>query len=58
MIVSLKKTVLKFQPDIIFHLAAQSLVKRSYENPTETWKSNLIGTINILEILRFKKKNV
>ena len=56
--ISLKKTVLKFQPDIIFHLAAQSLVKKSYENPTETWKSNLIGTINILEILRVIKKNV
>ncbi len=54
--ISLKKTVLKFQPDIIFHLAAQSLVKKSYENPTETWKSNLIGTINILEILRVIKK--
>ena len=54
--VGLKKTVLKFQPDIIFHLAAQSIVKRSYENPTETWKSNLIGTIHVLEILRSVKK--
>jgi len=39
-------------PDYVFHLAAQSLVKRSYEDPCLTWNTNLIGTQNILESLR------
>ena len=52
----LKKTFLKFKPDYVFHLAAQAIVKVSYENPVETWKTNLIGTVNILECLRLAKK--
>jgi len=52
----LKKNVKKFNPDFVFHLAAQSLVKKSYENPLETWKTNLIGTINILESIKDLKK--
>ena len=42
----------KINPDIVFHLAAQSLVRRSYKNPYETWTTNLMGTLNLLEILR------
>jgi CDP-glucose 4,6-dehydratase len=37
------------KPDIIFHLAAQSLVKKSYLNPIETWSTNVIGTLNVIE---------
>lgn len=48
----LKKIIIKEKPDFIFHLAAQSLVRKSYNNPLETWKTNLIGTINVLECLR------
>lgn len=40
------------KPDFVFHLAAQSLVRRSYEDPVETWETNLMGTINVLEALR------
>jgi CDP-glucose 4,6-dehydratase len=47
----------KIKPDYVFHLAAQSLVKRSYEDPTITWNTNLIGTLNILESLRKLKNN-
>ena len=47
----LKKVFNKIQPDFVFHLAAQSLVKTSYENPETTFKSNCIGTLNILESL-------
>lgn len=36
-------------PEIIFHLAAQSLVRRSYQSPLETWSSNVLGTANILD---------
>ena len=53
----LKKTFKKYQPDYVFHLAAQSLVKKSYSNPTYTWETNTIGTLNILESLREIKKS-
>ena len=55
-LVSLKKFVKKFKPDFVFHLAAQSIVKKSYQNPIQTWSTNTIGTINILESLRQLKK--
>ena len=45
----LKKEILDFQPDIIFHLAAQALVRRSYEIPSETFEVNAVGTANLLE---------
>lgn len=41
-----------FQPDILFHLAAQPLVRKSYENPRETFQTNIIGTFNVLEAAR------
>ncbi len=46
----------KIAPDYIFHLAAQPLVKLAYLNPVETWKTNVIGTVNILESLRVLEK--
>ena len=53
----LKKTFKKYQPDYVFHLAAQSLVRRSYSDPVYTWETNTIGTLNILESLKELKKN-
>jgi CDP-glucose 4,6-dehydratase len=52
----LKKFIQKYQPDFVFHLAAQSIVKVAYENPVQTWSTNAIGTVNILESLRQLKK--
>ena len=55
----LKKKILLIKPDIIFHLAAQSLVKESFNDPYKTWTTNLIGSINLLEVLKnlqIKKK--
>ncbi len=52
----LKKVFKKYQPDFVFHLAAQSIVRKSYSNPVETWKTNLIGTLNVLESLKEIKK--
>jgi CDP-glucose 4,6-dehydratase len=49
---TVKKTIEKINPDFIFHLAAQALVKTSYESPLETISTNAIGTINILESVR------
>ncbi|WP_435189567.1 CDP-glucose 4,6-dehydratase [Pseudothioglobus sp. nBUS_23] len=42
----------KFNPDIVFHMAAQSLVRKSYSNPIETYEVNIIGTANVLEAAR------
>lgn len=42
----------EFQPEIVFHLAAQPLVRLSYEIPVETYETNVMGTINILEAIR------
>ena len=53
----LKKIFRKFKPDFVFHLAAQPLVKYSYENPELTFNTNSIGTLNVLECLRETKKN-
>jgi len=44
------------QPDIIFHLAAQSLVRRSYLNPTLTYETNVLGTVYLLNALKSLKK--
>tara|TARA_Y100000590_G_scaffold140338_1_gene160956 strand:- start:4712 stop:5812 length:1101 start_codon:yes stop_codon:yes gene_type:complete len=52
----LKKTFKKHQPDYVFHLAAQTLVKKSYLDPMYTWQTNMIGTLNVLEALREIKK--
>ncbi len=54
------KTVKDFvnfaDPDIIFHLAAQPLVRDSYDNPLDTWMINTIGTINLLESVKNIRK--
>lgn len=48
----LNKFILNIKPDIVFHLAAQPLVITSYNNPRLTYEVNIIGLINLLEILR------
>ena len=54
----LTNTILRFKPDYIFHLAAEAIVKRAYQNPRYTWETNTMGTINILEALSKIKKKV
>lgn len=51
-----KNEIIKFQPDFIFHLAAQPLVRLSYNCPTETFDVNVIGTANVLDAVRFLEK--
>lgn len=41
-----------FQPEIVFHLAAQPIVKESYVNPRETYEINVMGTVNLMECVR------
>jgi CDP-glucose 4,6-dehydratase len=55
-LLALRRFIKKYQPDFVFHLAAQSIVKTAYENPIQTWSTNTIGTVNILESLRQLKK--
>lgn len=47
-----KSYVNEVQPDFVFHLAAQSLVLRSYRETPMTWDTNVMGTVNLLEALR------
>ena len=46
------RTVTKHEPEIVFHLAAQPLVKLSYLDPLKTYNTNILGTANILEAIR------
>tara|TARA_B100001741_G_C16541721_1_gene594658 strand:+ start:549 stop:1601 length:1053 start_codon:yes stop_codon:yes gene_type:complete len=48
----LKRNILTFKPDFIFHLAAQSLVKYSHKYPKLTFETNINGTLNVLEIAK------
>ncbi|MCB0631390.1 MAG: CDP-glucose 4,6-dehydratase, partial [Lewinella sp.] len=49
---TLQRVMEEHRPDIVFHLAAQSLVRYSYAHPTETFSSNMMGTANALECSR------
>lgn len=53
----LAKEIASFQPDFIFHFAAQPLVRRSYEEPLYTFEVNVIGTANLLESVKQLNKN-
>lgn len=48
---ALRLLVKEIRPDFVFHLAAQALVRRSYVDPVDTWHTNVLGTINMLEAL-------
>ncbi len=49
----LKESLRKYSPDVVFHMAAQSLVRRSYRLPVDTYSTNIIGTVNLLESVRW-----
>lgn len=49
---ALRRAVEKARPDIVFHLAAQPLVRESYQQPVETFEVNVMGTVHLLEALR------
>ncbi|MBI1910226.1 MAG: CDP-glucose 4,6-dehydratase [Deltaproteobacteria bacterium] len=52
----LMKTLTEKKPEIVIHMAAQSLVRLSYTHPVETYATNVMGTINILEAVRHCKE--
>ena len=45
-------TLSKHRPEVVFHLAAQSLVRESYQHPVDTYATNVMGTVNLLEAVR------
>ena len=49
---AVEQAIVEAKPDFLFHLAAQPIVGASYDDPIETWSTNLMGTINVLEALR------
>lgn len=49
---AISNVLAKYQPEIVFHLAAQSLVRASYGDPVETFNTNVLGTVNVLEGVR------
>ncbi len=53
---TVQKVVAECQPDYVFHLAAQALVRLSYEQPVETYATNVLGTAHVLEAVRLAKK--
>jgi CDP-glucose 4,6-dehydratase len=54
--VAVRRSIADFQPDFIFHLAAQPLVRLSYEIPAETMATNVMGTVHVLDALRDLRK--
>lgn len=48
----LKDSIASFQPEIVFHMAAQPLVRLSYDNPMETYSTNVMGTVHLLEAVK------
>ena len=55
--VSLLNAIEEANPDYVFHLAAQSYPKTSFESPIDTYNTNIIGTARLLEALHWQKKN-
>jgi len=53
----LEQVIEEHKPEIIIHMAAQSILRESYKNPIETYATNVMGTVNLLEIIR-KSNNV
>ena len=49
---SLKEYINDIQPELVFHLAAEAFVRKSYQDPLKTWETNVIGSINLLESLK------
>lgn len=56
--VDVENVMQKVNPDIVFHLAAQPIVSTSYQNPIETFNTNIIGTLNVLNSIKNLEKKV
>ena len=52
----LSAAIAEFEPEVVLHLAAQSVVRTGYENPVDTYASNVMGTVHLLEAVRTLKR--
>ena len=52
----LQDAVNRIRPQLVLHLAAQAIVRRSYDQPRETFETNLMGTVNLLDALRDRRR--
>jgi CDP-glucose 4,6-dehydratase len=52
---ALEKVMQEFKPQVVIHMAAQAILRESYKNPTETFVTNVMGTVNVLEAVRNTK---
>ena len=48
----LQEVFIQHKPEIVIHMAAQALVRQAYDNPVETYRTNVMGTVNLLEVVR------
>jgi len=48
----LEEVVKEYKPEIVIHMAAQAILRESYKNPIETYATNVMGTVNLLESIR------
>jgi CDP-glucose 4,6-dehydratase len=48
----LEKTIKEYKPEIVIHMAAQAILRKSYEDPIETYATNVMGTVNLLESIK------
>ena len=53
---NLEKIIQKHQPEIVIHMAAQAIVRESYKDPIETYSTNVMGTVNLLEAIRRQRE--
>src|SRR5277367_1066796 len=53
----LKNAISECAPDVVIHMAAQSVVRRGYEDPIENYSSNVMGTVHVLEVVRQLKQS-
>jgi CDP-glucose 4,6-dehydratase len=49
---TLQRAIAEHRPDVVIHMAAQSVVRRSYREPVDTYATNVMGTVNVLEAVR------
>jgi len=52
----LQSAIAEFRPEVVIHMAAQSVVRRGYEDPIENYSSNVMGTVHVLEAIRQLKQ--
>ncbi len=56
-LMSLRRLIRRIRPDVVFHLAAQSIVSKGYQDPVRTWSTNCLGSVNLLWALKCEESS-